>query len=371
MINKTRMNNTITKWILIFSFFCLIPAAQLHAQKDTSITVENIRVGIAGSAPFLIKDGNDLSGIAPEIWSLVADSRGWKYHYVYFQSVGEALNAMTKDSVDLVAGPVTITSERAEHIDFSQPYYQSSLGLLSRVEKMTLWNRVKPFFSVKLIYAVFIFLFILALVGTFIWLAERKASPEQFPEDPLRGVGNGMWLAIVTMSTTGYGDKAPITFWGRVIAGTWMVVSIIFATSMVAGIASTLTLTGLGNDTINNIGQLAGKTVATVKDSPAEDFVEDISVKEVLVNNLSEAISKLQSKNVDAVIYDRPQLMYYLKSKKETTLYLGKSEYYKQGYGFAFPRSSKIRDQFNVFLLEARERKKVDRITSYWLGSEE
>jgi polar amino acid transport system substrate-binding protein len=361
----------IKKWIQIVAFFCVIPLWPLHAQKDTALKFKDIRVGIAGSAPFVLEDGEGLSGIVPEIWSLVADSRAWNYHYVYFGSVADALNAMEQDSVDLVAGPVTITSERAAYIDFSQPYYQASLGLLSRIDKVTLWNRVKPFFSVKLIYAIFVFLFILALVGTFLWLAERKASPEQFPRHAMGGIGTGMWLAIVTMSTTGYGDKAPITFWGRVIAGTWMVVSIIFATSMVAGIASTLTLTGLGNDTVNNIGQLAGKSVATVKDSPAEDFVEDISVKKVLVNNLSDAISALKLKKVDAVIYDRPQLMYYIKSKKETTLYLGKSEYYKQGYGFAFSKSSLIRDQFNVFLLEARERQKIDRITSYWLGSDE
>lgn len=352
-------------------FLFLIPVTKLKAQGDTSVQTETIRVGIAGSAPFVIKDGNDLSGIVPEIWRLVADNRGWKYHYFYYESVGGALNAMAQKKVDLVAGPVTITSERAEHIDFSQPYYQSSLGLLSRVEKLSLWDRVRPFFSVKLIYALFIFLFILALVGMFIWVAEKKASPEQFPEDPVRGVGNGMWLAIVTMSTTGYGDKAPVTFWGRTIAGAWMVISIIFATSMVAGIASTLTLTGMGNETINNIGDLAGKKVATIKNSPAENFVEDLSVKEIPANNLTEAISKLESKQADAVIYDRPQLMYFLKTKRETDLHLAKSEYYKQGYGFAFPKSSAIRDQFNVFLLEARERKKVERVTSYWLGSED
>ena len=89
------------------------------------------------------------------------------------------------------------------------------------------WDRIAPFFSKSLLYAVFIFLFILSIVGTLVWLTERNASPEQFPKDPAHGIANGMWLAIVTMTTTGYGDRAPITFWGRIITGSWMVISII------------------------------------------------------------------------------------------------------------------------------------------------
>ncbi len=330
-----------------------------------------LKVGLAGGAPFVFAKGTDApSGIAVEIWENVAKKNNWKYEYKKFSSVKKALAELNNKKVDLVVGPISITSERVTRMRFSQPYYQSSLAIVSRLDKPTLWDRIKPFFSFKLAIAVAIFLFILAMVGTFLWLAERKASPEQFPASPTKGIGNGMWLAIVTMSTTGYGDTAPITLAGRIIAGTWMVVSIIFATSMVAGIASTLTLSGLGDDTIKNIEQLADKRAATIIGSPAEEFLKEHGVREERTNSLKEAFLKLERKDVDAVVYDRPQLLYYLNENKKIKGYVAKAEYYRQGYGFAFPMNSELIHPVNIKLLEITEDEETTETINDWLGTD-
>ena len=180
-----------------------------------------------------------------------------------------------------------------------------------------------------------------------------------------------MWLAIVTMSTTGYGDKAPITLWGRIIAGSWMIISIIFATSMVAGIASTLTLTSLGTSTISNVEELSGRKVATIASSPSEAFLKEYKAKVTGVNDLSEALSKLKNKEVDAVVYDRPQLLYYMKNHKNEELFIAKAEYFKQGYGFAFPEESKLVYEVNRALLQLAEDQEISTIVDYYLQKDE
>ncbi|MEO8934642.1 MAG: transporter substrate-binding domain-containing protein, partial [Xanthomarina sp.] len=334
-------------------------------------TKDSLIVGVAGSEPFVFEADSDKNGIALDIWENLASKENWNYKYITFKTVDEALLALKKDELDLVIGPISITSKRLEDIKFSQPFYNSSLTIASRNDKLDLWQKIKPFFSIKLLMAVFIFLIILAFVGSLLWYAERKESPDQFSSDPLKGIGTGMWLAIVTMSTTGYGDKAPVTLWGRVIAGSWMVISIIFATSMVAGIASTLTLKSLGTSTITSMEQLKGKKVATVEGSPSVAFLNEYKSKVIVVSTLSDAISKLKNKEVEAIVYDRPQLLYYLNSHHEDDLHMAKAEYYKLGYGFAFPLNSPLTYQVNRGLLELAEDQEIKKYLDDYLGKDE
>ena len=358
--------------LLASSFFLTFFIPGIQAQV-TNPAKDTLTVGVAGSEPFVIKgeNGENPSGVAVEIWEDLAAKKGWPYRYRPFNNVESALGALDGDSLDLVAGPISITAKRVENMRFSQPYYQSSLTIVSRAEKPDLWETIKPLFSFKLLIAVGVFLIILAIVGTLLWFAERKQSPEQFPTSPVNGIGNGMWLALVTMTTVGYGDKAPTTLAGRIIAGSWMVISIIFATSMVAGIASTLTLSALGSSTITDIDQLTDKKAATISGSPAEGFLKDHQAAVIEVENLSDAFVKLKNKEVDAVVYDRPQLLYFLQNNKNEGLHIANAEYYKQGYGFAFPLNSDLVYPVNRTLLELAEDQSVEKIIDDYLGKEE
>ncbi len=361
-------------YIIITFLFLLSSNAFAGAQTSADASLnDTLKVGIAGSAPFvLMESGNPQpQGISSEIWKEIAEDLGWKYNFVAFQSVNSALGALNKNEVDMVVGPVTINSQRLQNFRFSQPFYQSSLAIAYKKGHFSFWNVIKLIFSVKLLFAIGIFLIILTIVGTLLWLAERKASPDQFSQSPAEGIGTGMWLAIVTMSTTGYGDKAPITLMGRIIAGTWMIVSIISATSMVAGIASVLTFSNFQSIDIKNIEQLNGKKVATISGSPAVDFLKEYRATVRAAASLDEAMLLLEDDAVDAIVYDRPQLMYYLKNNKDRDFQLSKAEYYKQGYGFAFPKDSPLTYFVNRKLLELAEEHKTAEITEIYLGKEE
>lgn len=360
----------LTIFLLLIVSFGNSAKAQAPDSLLKNSDTTSIRIGISGSSPFIIEKDGHVEGISYEIWEAVAGDAGWKFTTNKYASVSEGLNSLQKGDIDVLVGPISITSSRAKTVRFSQPYFQSSLSILSNKTGGDWWDRIAPFFSKQLLYAVVIFLFILSIVGTFVWLAEKKESPEQFPADPARGIGNGMWLAIVTMTTTGYGDMAPVTFWGRVLTGIWMIISIIFSASLIAGIASTLTLTGIQGNVLNNVEQLTNKKVAVIKDSPAVSFMDDINAVPVEVNNLEEAYQKLKNKEVTAVVYDRPQIMYFLKKSGEDKMHLSKAEYYKQGYGFVTRLNSPISSKINIRLLELSEQNRINRIVHAWIGDE-
>ena len=356
---------------IFFLFTFYFVSARNEEIKTPKTTSENYRVGFAGTEPFIINENGKTKGISVEIWDLVAQEMRIDYTSKSYLNVSDALNDLANGKLDVVVGPTSITSDRAELVEFSQPYFQSSLGIMSRADSPSFFDRIATLFTINLLYALMIFLFILACVGTLLWLAERKVSPEQFPHEPIKGIANGMWCAIVTMSTTGYGDIAPVTLMGRIVAGTWMVVSILFATTMVAGIASSLTLSALGKNTITSAEQFESKKIAVLKDSPAIDFVETHNGIVVLVDNLAQAHKLLKDKEVNGIVFDKPQLKYFLESNPDKKINIASTEYLKQGYGFAFPLNSEIVSNFNIELLKLKEEGVLKDIVADWLGKEE
>lgn len=348
-------------------FLSLSPLLTVNAQDFKP--AHPLVVGIAGNAPF-IADTTLQTGISFEIWNELAQSMDIPYRPVYFEDIPHALAALQAGKVNAVAGPVSITAERAEKFRFTQPYFQSSLPIMSVQDDMKIWSRIQPFFSKKFFLALSIFLFILAIIGSILWITERKANPKQFPKSPARGIANGMWCAIATMTTTGYGDVTPRTFWGRFTASAWMIISLIFATSMIAGISSTLTLSIIQTSAIKTAEDMSGKMIAVVKSSPAADFVLDNNGKAVNMENLDEGVQLLRDKKVQGIVFDRPQLLYFTKTHPEMHLYISKAEYNKLGYGFAFPLKQADLHSLNIVLLQMQESGDIATIVRRWLGRE-
>lgn len=356
--------------IRYFKFVLLVTTAictHPYSVKSQSLWPDTLRVGISGNEPFVV-DTILHRGVSIEIWDALAAELNITYKPVYYNSVSDALVALDQGKINVVAGPVSITSERAEKALFTQPYFQSSLSIMSLAGQPTLWSRIKPFFSKRFFIALCVFLMILTIVGTVLWLAERKKNPSQFPKKPSKGIANGVWCAIVTMTTVGFGDIAPKTFWGRFAAGIWMIISIVFATSMVAGIASVLTISVINTSSITSTAQLSGKVIAVESLSPSEDFVQGYGGRIRGIKNLDEGYQLLLSKKVNAVVFDRSQLQYYLKQHPDPDVTISTAEYQRQGYGFAFSLKEKHLHEVNLALLEMMELGGIDKILEEWLG---
>jgi len=66
------------------------------------------------------------------------------------------------------------------------------------------------------------FVIVLVVASTLAYLLEREVNPRDFGSIP-----HALWWAIVTLTTTGYGDVVPLTIGGRMLAGTVMVSGIL------------------------------------------------------------------------------------------------------------------------------------------------
>ena len=66
----------------------------------------------------------------------------------------------------------------------------------------------------ELITVVAVLAVMLVLAASLMYFVEKEAQPEKFASIPA-----AMWWSIVTLTTVGYGDVAPVTVPGRIIAG--------------------------------------------------------------------------------------------------------------------------------------------------------
>ncbi|MDA0986678.1 MAG: ion channel [Bacteroidetes bacterium] len=83
----------------------------------------------------------------------------------------------------------------------------------------------------------------LVLIGTFLFLVFYFAALfvyliEQSSNPQFQTFADGLWWSIVTVATVGYGDKAPITGFGRIVASLTIVGSVVLVSLFTATISS-------------------------------------------------------------------------------------------------------------------------------------
>jgi voltage-gated potassium channel len=182
-----------------------------------------------------------LSGIVVAVWAFFVAVYAWRiwsapksreYHagsatrsrLAYMLSASGWIDLMAV--LALPAGWLTGLPERDAQlfaIVWALKYVRQSSGL-------TLMLRVLRRAFPALVSVVAVFLVILLIAGTLSYVFERQAQPTTF-----RSIPHALWWAIVTLSTTGYGDMVPATMWGRML-GAWVMVSGIVIFALWAGI---------------------------------------------------------------------------------------------------------------------------------------
>ncbi len=343
----------------IFPFIVLIfITSHIHAQP--------LRVGSIHYPPFGQAENK---GICPDIWQAIAEKTQLEFTYEPAQNVNQTLRTISQNELDVAIGPISITAERLQSVSFTLPYYQSDIGLLIPAAQQTLWDQIRPFLSTAVFTSIALLLLVLFIVGNIVWFVERKANPSQFPPNYLSGVGNGMWFSLVTLTTVGYGDRAPLTTAGRIVAGTWMVVSMVIVSSLIAGLASafTVTLSEQGTEAFTSLEDLRNRRIAVVSGTTSAQHAADNRARLTQTNNLAEAINLLKAGKVEAVAFGKPLLSYHLKQNPELTFRISDLTLATEDYGFALPINSPHLHTINLALKELEESGRIETIINTYL----
>lgn len=90
-------------------------------------------------------------------------------------------------------------------------------------------------------WPILVFILVAAtLSGIIIWILDRIKNPDEFPRPFITGTWEGFWWAFVTMTTVGYGDRAPKSFLARIFCIIWIIVGIIIIAIFTAIVTASL-----------------------------------------------------------------------------------------------------------------------------------
>ena len=340
-------------------------AVQLGSEQSTAT------VGTVQAPPFAIKDRDgDWDGIAIRLWRHVAEDLGLRYELREMPPADLLAGVQNGDLAAVVTAVVTAEWQRL--MDFSHPYYSTGLGIAvpetaSSPDWLAVIGNVVSWSFLKIIG---VLVLVLMIAGSLVWLFERRANPEQFSDRPLKGIADGLWWAAVTMTSVGYGDKAPQTRSGRILAGIWMFAAVILISLFTAHITSTLTVTRLAGQ-VGGPADLPHVRVGTLRDSAAQSQLRGtLGIGASGYDSFAAGLEALARGDIDAFVAGEPILRYEVANRFHGRLQVLGSSFMRQDYAFALPLNSELRRGVNESLLRYIDTDEWRAILRQYLGQE-
>lgn len=349
-------------WSVIL--LCLISLPSWAAETEKPV----LRVGLSEVPPFVIQEDNgDWRGISVDLWRDIANSLGYPFELVPMQ-FAELLPSLEADQLDVVIGALTMTAEREEKFDFTHPFYQTGLAIaVPKGEDSVVWDALKGLFSWQFFSLVLGLAGLLLLVGALLWSFERRRNKDQFGGNPAQGLGNSFWWAAVTMTTVGYGDKAPVTMGGRLIAIVWMFAALIMVSTFTAAVTSTLTLGGLHSG-IQGVDDLRHSHVATIDGTASALYLDSQRIRNSQYPDVLSGMRAVQEGKADAMVYDLPIMQFRNAQLEKDGLAILPGTFEKQSYGFAVQSGSKLREPISQEVLRITNSDEWPRLLEIYLG---
>lgn len=319
-----------------------------------SQTRETIKVGVKEEPPFvIIAPEGTFTGLSIDLWTSIANQEGVHYEFVEYEDHLGLIRALDFEEIDLTINPIHVNEIRLKMLDVTQPFYVSSIGIATaNIMKTQAGAFLRNFFSLQFFRIVFFLLMIIFIFGTILWIVERKQNRRQFRRG-LAGLFDGLWWSAVTMTTVGYGDKAPKSRLGRIIAIIWMFTAIITISGFTGTIASSLTVQSLGRN-IEDLEDLRNeKMIGSVNASSSEAFLRsnDIEIS-VLYENVEEALLALSAQNIEVLLYDKTVLDYFIsRLQLNNKVVLLPANFNKQYRSFFLPKNSPHLSWINQLLV--------------------
>ena len=361
--------------VLIIAGLGTLPMAGPAGAAPRSVTV-----AVRNIAPFVMTNDAGKTGFTVELWEEIAKRRGWTTRYVEAENVGAQLKDVDEGRADVGAGAISITAERRERFDFSQPIFNSGLQIMVLHRAVTpsppgLVNFLPLLFSKLMLVWLIAGLVLSVLPAHVFWLVERRRKDEPEDDEDASPISRSYFPGIFQSFAWSLGflgfmpDTFPHRSLGRLLGIFWGFVSILFVSYFTATLTTNLTVSTYEGQ-ISGPSDLIGRKVATVAGTTSSQYLESMGIAATGLPSIDDCYRGLRDGTFDAVVFDSPVLRYYATEDGAGAVEIAGPIFHAEDYGLAFPLKSELRAPVDQALLDIRQDGTYDLIKRKWFGEE-
>lgn len=354
--------------IMLLLGACLTSWASPAPQPKTQVVVFE-------SPPFVMKSEQGYTGLAIELWEESAKKIGLIYEYHEARTFPEFLNAIAVGKADVGVTELTISGERMEKMDFSQPWFDAGLQIMMHKPP---GNGVVQIFE-QLYESGFLksYLFIgigVLVASVLLTAVDRRFDPD-FPREWEKGLAESFYHVVSIVTTSSTNHKQIFGSFGRVISAIWLVVGVGITAFITSSVTSIMTVNSMERriwrfekSHIEDLPDLKGRKVGAMAESVASMYVSQANLRGQNFNTLEDMVAALVNNQVDAIVADEPSLTYYMHKHPETPVApVGKIIKHEK-YGFGLKLGSPLRVKLSKEVMESWETGRIQELRKKYFG---
>ncbi len=336
--------------IFLLAFVCILPLASLAQPGENGAA--KLVVGTIDVPPFAMKtDDGNWEGLSLDLLDMITSKLGREYEVREFTDSKALFDAAKAGTIDLI--PALAARQEAEKLlDLTQPYYRSGFAIaVSRNDASHGWlGYFRALEAGQFLLVIGALLLLWLLAGSVIWLLERRHNEQMFGGSTASGLGHGIWWAAVTMTTVGYGDKAPVTVGGRLVAIVWMFASIILVSSFTASISASLTAEKLVGK-VRGVQDLPHVNVGIMVESTATQWLQQRGISSKTFPSPQAGLQAIADGKIDAFVFDEAVLKSMAANQFAGSVYVLPDSFEHYYVSMAVQNNSSLREPINLAML--------------------
>jgi len=326
-----------------------------------------LTVAVYDAPPYgLVEPDGSIDGVSVDLWRRAAAVMGRQYRFVPVSQMDAILEGLEHNSFDAAIGAITITPERVARVDFSYPAHRSGVAVRKDSGAMAAVRKYGAIVA-ELSPLVAFTLALLVAMGVAMWFVERPKQTEAH-ESAVASLRDGVYWAVVTMTTVGYGDKTPKTTRGRMIAIAWMLASVALISILSTSIVSKMTADRVVGAPLLSDADLEGKRLAAVAHSSGAEYLDERHLRYASFDDLAGALTALAAARVDAVVNSVGTLQYLIAARFGRTIEAPEGVLAPAYMAFALPHGSALKQPLDHALIEITASPEWRRIEQSYFG---